>query len=110
MYLCTRGNLNDRQQLAQTFHDHYEHVRRVVPKEKLFEFDPKGGYEPLCKFLDKPVPKGGTYPHTNTPENLIEVHAKLWWYTLAIAVKKIGVNLGAVVIPAGAMWYYFYRM
>lgn len=77
MDLCIGGNLNDCQKLAQTIHDLYEHVRRVVPKEQLFEFNPKGGYEPLCKFLDKPAPKGETYPHiieNRGPCNIMAVH------------------------------------
>ena len=107
--IWTNGNRNDRQKLAETFHDHYHHVRTVVPKEKLLEFTPTDGFESLCKFLDKPIPAHETYPHSNTSENLIENNRKVWWYALRIAVKKTGMNLGALAIAAGAVWYYFHK-
>ena len=108
--IWTNGNGNDHRKLAQTFHDHYHHVRTVVPKEKILEFTPSDGFESLCKFLDKPIPAQQTYPHSNTSENLVESNKKLWWRALAIAVKRIGMNLGAVAIAAGAVWCYLYRM
>eukprot|EP00415_Alexandrium_ostenfeldii_P004330 UN4330 len=33
-----------------------EEVRRHVPKDRLMEFSPDMGWEPLCKFLGMPVP------------------------------------------------------
>ena len=110
VYLWTHGNRNDHQRLAQTFYDHYRHVRAVVPKEKLLEFKPTDGFESLCKFLDKPLPADKSYPHTNSAETLVENHRSLWWEVLGIAVKRIAMNLGAVVIAAGAVWYYFYMV
>ena len=52
------------------YHAHNEHVRQVVPKDRLLIFDPKGGFRPLCEFLDVPVPKDDQgrdlpYPHVN---------------------------------------------
>ena len=108
--LWTDGNRNDHRRLAQTFHEHYRHVRTVVPKEKILEFTPTDGFESLCKFLDKPIPAHETYPHLNTSENLVENNRKVWWMALAIAVKKIVINLGAVAIAAGAVWYYLHTM
>ena len=37
---------------------HVEWVRKVVPKEKLLEFEPGMGWQPLCGFLGKEVPEG----------------------------------------------------
>lgn len=39
-----------------TYDRHIEHLKKVVPKEKLFFFDVRDGWEPLCKMLDVPVP------------------------------------------------------
>lgn len=52
------------------YHRHNAFVRQVVPKDKLLEYDPKQGYEPLCKFLNVPVPtdeRGNQldFPHAN---------------------------------------------
>jgi hypothetical protein len=34
----------------------HERVRRLVPPERLLEWDVRDGWEPLCAFLDRPVP------------------------------------------------------
>ena len=36
---------------------HYETVRRVCPRERLLEFKIEEGWEPLCRFLGKDVPR-----------------------------------------------------
>ncbi|KAH8928543.1 hypothetical protein BT69DRAFT_1346531 [Atractiella rhizophila] len=40
----------------QTIVRHSEEVRKRIPKERLLEFNVKQGWEPLCKFLGKPIP------------------------------------------------------
>jgi len=40
----------------QYFRAYKDHVRHVVPKESLLEYDVKQGWEPLCEFLGKDVP------------------------------------------------------
>lgn len=44
---------------------HNREVRELVPPEQLLDFKLKDGWEPLCKFLDKPVPEGKKFPHAN---------------------------------------------
>jgi hypothetical protein len=39
-------------------------IRGLVPKERLLEWYIDDGWEPLCKFLGKPVP-GVEFPHAN---------------------------------------------
>lgn len=43
------------------YQHHYRDVRAMVPKERLLSFDLKDGWEPLCKFLGKPVPVSGPF-------------------------------------------------
>merc|ERR1711970_1198385 len=38
------------------FNSHIDEVKSVVPKDQLLIFDVKEGWEPLCTFLDRPVP------------------------------------------------------
>jgi Sulfotransferase domain len=40
----------------------------TVPSERLLVWDPKEGWEPLCEFLDAPVPEQ-PLPHVNDTEN-----------------------------------------
>ena len=46
------------------FNNWVEEVKRTVPEEKLLVFNVKEGWEPLCKFLNVPIPEG-PFPHTN---------------------------------------------
>ncbi|KAJ5279590.1 hypothetical protein N7478_004962 [Penicillium angulare] len=50
------------------YRDHCNMIRGMVPKENLLEWYVEDGWEPLCKFLDKPVPDE-PFPRTNTPGN-----------------------------------------
>ncbi len=36
--------------------EHYAQVRRIVPKDRLLEYKLDDGWEPVCKFLGKPIP------------------------------------------------------
>ncbi|KAK5188612.1 hypothetical protein LTR96_011298 [Exophiala xenobiotica] len=40
----------------QVYYEHYSMVRKLVPKYNLLEYDVEDGWEPLCKFLDVPIP------------------------------------------------------
>jgi type II secretory pathway component PulL len=40
-------------------------VRGLVPQDKLLEWKVGDGWEPLCKFLDKPIPSA-PFPHVNS--------------------------------------------
>jgi len=60
----------------ELYHRHNAAVRRLVPKDKLLEFDSKQGYGPLCEFLEIPVPIDGQgnkldYPHANDSATLV---------------------------------------
>ena len=46
------------------YSDWISEVKIVVPKEKLLVFSVKEGWEPLCKFLDLPIPNE-PFPKTN---------------------------------------------
>ncbi len=61
------GNIHDARHVRETFLNHNEAVRRAVPKARLLEFSPGNGWEPLCRFLDRPVPKK-PFPRTNGRE------------------------------------------
>ena len=38
------------------YEDHNELVQKTIPKENLLVWNLKEGWEPLCKFLDVPIP------------------------------------------------------
>ncbi len=58
-----QDRLEDKQHAIQIFKNHVEEVKRVVTEERLLVFDARQGWEPLCSFLNVPVPVGQPYPH-----------------------------------------------
>jgi hypothetical protein len=58
----------DKEFAEKIFHQHNEEVKAYVPAEKLLVFDVSDGWEPLCKFLGKPIPEE-PLPHTNKRED-----------------------------------------
>jgi len=59
------GRFEDKTYAIQTFNQHIEEVKRAVPSERLLIFEAKQGWEPLCRFLNVPVPAKKPYPHVN---------------------------------------------
>lgn len=59
------GNDLTKERAIEYYHRHNAEVRQTVPPAKLLIYDVKAGWEPLCQFLDVPIP-ATTFPHTNT--------------------------------------------
>ncbi|HVY52231.1 MAG TPA: sulfotransferase [Devosia sp.] len=59
------GRMADREHAVRVFLDHIEEVKATVPPERLLVFDVKQGWEPLCRFLEVPVPDM-PFPRVNT--------------------------------------------
>jgi hypothetical protein len=58
-----QNRLEDKAHAIAVFNSHIEEVKQVVPRERLLIFEAKHGWEPLCSFLDVPVPANKPYPH-----------------------------------------------
>ena len=65
--------------LRQAYRKHNSYVQSRVPAEDLLVWKVKDGWEPLCKFLNCPIPEG-PIPHDNRTgdtkfiEGLVRVH------------------------------------
>lgn len=55
--------------------EYNESVRRAVPKDQLLEMRLGDGWEPLCRFLDKPIPNE-PFPRVNEAETVAETNAR----------------------------------
>ncbi len=64
------GRFSDRTYAIQRFHEHTEAVKQHVPPEKLLIFQVKEGWEPLCAFLNVPIPDV-PFPHVNDREMIL---------------------------------------
>ena len=42
--------------MEDVYEAHIRRVKEIVPENRLLVWNIKDGWEPLCKFLDKPVP------------------------------------------------------
>ncbi|KAJ5083161.1 hypothetical protein N7456_012588 [Penicillium angulare] len=85
------------------YRDHCNMVRGMVPKEKLLEWTVQDGWEPLCEFLDKPVPDE-PFPNTNNPndftgrkENLVKNRFVRIVRNMFITATLVGVTTAAAV-------------
>jgi Sulfotransferase domain len=61
------GNTRDREKAIAVYNRHNETVRTTIPPERLLVYQPGDGWEPLCAFLDVPVPET-PFPRANTAE------------------------------------------
>jgi hypothetical protein len=54
----------DRDYAISVFNDHIAEVKRTVPEDKLLVFSVRDGWQPLCEFLNVPLPEAD-FPHVN---------------------------------------------
>jgi hypothetical protein len=60
-------SFDDREACIAAFERHYADVRATAPRDRLLEWRPGDGWEPICAALKLPVP-GEPFPHVNTRE------------------------------------------
>jgi len=59
------NKLEKKAEAIEVFNRHIDEVKRVVPPERLLIFEARHGWEPLCNFLNVPIPENMPYPHKN---------------------------------------------
>lgn len=57
----------DKDHMIKIYNQYNEKVLNTIPKERSIVFDVKSGWEPLCKFLNVPVPST-PFPKVNSSE------------------------------------------
>jgi len=62
------GQYADRDKALAAYHQREADVRAAIPAERLLVFDVAQGWEPLCRFLEVPVPST-PFPRTNTHDD-----------------------------------------
>lgn len=56
----------EKEHAIKRFNEHYELIRQTIPKNQLLDnYNVKDGWEPLCGFLGKVIPKC-TFPNSNS--------------------------------------------
>jgi hypothetical protein len=64
------GRYRDKAYAIKVYQRHIQNVVEIVPAERLLQYYVKDGWEPLCKFLDKPVP-AEPFPRLNERADFI---------------------------------------
>lgn len=85
------------------YREHMAMVRGMVPKERLLEWAVEDGWEPLCEFLDKPVPRK-EFPKGNTPDAFAKTVAEGQKRYLRKAVRHM-ILTTAILAGFGAAGY-----
>ena len=94
LHAWSYGNPFDRSEQKRIYINHNQRVRELVSKEQLLEFDTTGGWEPLCKFLGKEVPKDQPYPHAANRQQFHKAMNMLWRWALLKALVRLAIGLG----------------
>lgn len=95
-----------RQNAKAMYLAHNAEVKRVTPPERLLLFKLEEGWEPLCKFLGKPVPDV-PFPRVNDTEAVNELVAQY----IAIGMKRGLLNIAKKALPvvvllvSTVVWY-----
>jgi hypothetical protein len=93
------GQFADRQYAMAVFQAHSTAVKEFVPAERLLIYDVRQGWEPLCKFLNVPIPPGQPFPRLNDTASM----RRLMWLGLAAL-------LGGVVGFVGLIWWLVHKL
>jgi len=60
----------DQERCIATYEKHNAAIRRLVPPHQLLDFQVRQGWEPLCKFLNKPIPST-PFPRANNSRDYL---------------------------------------
>lgn len=99
------GNPCSKEYLKAGLLTHNEHVRSVVPRERLLEFQVQQGWEPLCRFLDKRVPKE-PFPRVNEGSMAANLNYVVFWVRLRVALLEWCRNGLPYVIAGVGIWWF----
>lgn len=93
--VCLDGNIgdpdkfNDEETIKRLFLEHIEEVKNNVPAEQLYVMELGSGWEGLCKFLEKDVPKE-PYPSVNSTNEFTKNFplSEINKWVILLAIKK----------------------
>ncbi len=92
------GRFPERARAIGVYAAHVEEVRRTVPAGRLLVHEPGQGWEPLCRFLDVPVPSGRPYPRLNERRTfrrlIVILQVAGWAVPLAVIVAVAALLAG----------------
>ncbi|KAF4503746.1 hypothetical protein FAGAP_24 [Fusarium agapanthi] len=92
-----------RKNARETYERHHRVIREMVPEEQLLEYRMGQGWEPICEFLDKPVPET-EFPWVNEAAELRRTVKEKAMSNLVAAVMVVMPWAGAVAALGAGYW------
>ncbi len=89
------GKFEDKTHAISVYRANSARVKRVVAPERLLVFEAKDGWEPLCAFLNVPVPDS-PYPHVNEAaeiKRMVRLLRALGWLPLVLVAGVLAAVL-----------------
>ena len=74
-----------------------------MPKENLLEYKMGEGWQPLCDFLEVPVPQGKKFPRTNDTDGFVDRcrrRNRMQMLNVLFRATVVGGTFAAVVLSA----------
>jgi hypothetical protein len=97
--------------LANGYKAHYAQIRSLVPADRLLEWTPADGWEPLCRHLGVDVPedvKGRPFIRTNPAQDTNALLGDVLAFRWIVCAVKVGRGVGRVVLGSvvvGVAWW-----
>jgi len=102
-FFQARDGAEVRANARRRYREHYETLRRIVPKERLLEFELEDGWGPLCAFLGKDVPDV-PFPRVNEAAEFKAMWSKWIWMHWASFKRRYGPFIGCAAAVGVAAW------
>lgn len=93
----------------QMYVNHYNRIRQLVSPDRLLEYSVKQGREPLCAFVDKPVPDT-PFPRVNSTDEFLDHTSSMYNMGVWLFFKRILVLFVAPIGIAASAAYIVSRM
>ena len=87
------------------FTEHNDLVRRLVPSDRLLEYEVREGWVPLCEFLDKDVPATVSFPRVNDTKSFRDSADRSTMNLYRGVAWRTGKVLLPVLAIGGAIWW-----
>ncbi|PGH00649.1 hypothetical protein AJ80_09139 [Polytolypa hystricis UAMH7299] len=97
---------NDPKRCKEIYVQMHEEVRRMVPKDRLLEFQLKEGWEPICQFLEKEIPSG-PFPHINDSTEFDERTDLIARHAIIRGSKRLLTLFAIIVVGWVFVWKTF---
>ena len=94
---------NDTKHCKEVYVQLHEEVRRIVPKERLLEFQLKEGWEPICNFLGKSIPSN-PFPHINESLEFDERTRLIARHAMIRGSKRLLLLVGFITFAMAFVW------